>query len=107
MRTFISAFALAALATAAPAAVPQPKLYAVLFEVAHNERGQLTQFEVNRVIDPASGKTDAVKMDVPQAFLDGARSRSLDAQASGKADHYFTYYILDPNRPTNLFIEKF
>lgn len=107
MRKFMPAFILAALATAAPAAVPQTKLYAVLFEVAHNERGQLTEFKVNRVIDPASGKTDAVKLDVPQTFVDGARSRSLNAQAAGKADHYFTYYILDPKRPTNLFIEKF
>lgn len=107
MRTIISALAFAAFATAAPAAVPQPKLYAVLFEVSHNARGQLTQFEVSRVIDPASGKTDAVKLDVPQTFLDGARSRSLTAKDAGKADHYFTFYILDPKRPTNLFIENF
>lgn len=105
MRTIISAFAFA---TAAPAATaPQPKLYAVLFEVEHNARGQLTEFKVNRVLDPASGKTDGVKMEVPQTFLDGARARSLTAQEAGKADHYFTFYILDPKRPTNLYIEKF
>ena len=107
MRMILTAFALAALGTAAPAASPQPKLYAVIFEVSHNLQGQLTQFDVSRVIDPASGKTDAVKYEVPRSFLDGARGRSLNAKQTGKADHYFTYYLLDPSRPTDLYIDKY
>ena len=98
---------LAAFLAAVPALAQQPKVYGVIFEVSHNERGQLTQFDMSRVIDPASGKTDAVKIDVPKAFLDGARARSLAAREADKPDHYFTYYLFDPARPANLYIEKY
>ncbi|MGH6783101.1 MAG: hypothetical protein ACREBP_00580, partial [Sphingomicrobium sp.] len=73
----------------------------------HNQLVQLTKKELSRVIDTASSKTDAVKIDVPMTFIDGARARSLQAKEAGKADHYFTYYIFDPARPTNLYIEKY
>lgn len=105
-------FALAALimtlsAPLAAASAPSGTVYPVLFEVEHNAKGQLVKFELSRVIDPASGKTDPVKLDVPQVFIDGARARSLKARAAGKPDRYFTYYIFDPERPTDLYIEKY
>jgi hypothetical protein len=98
---------LAAALLAAPATAVSAKTYAAIFKVAHNERGQLVTFELARVIDPASGKTEPVKVAVPQSFVDGARARSLSAKEAGKADEYFTYYIFDPARPADLYIEQF
>ena len=98
---------LAAALLASPAAAVSAKTYAVMFEVAHNARGQLVRFDMSRVFDPASGKTDPVTVEVPRSFVDGARARSLKAKEDGKADHYFTYYIFDPARPADLYIEQF
>lgn len=107
MRIAIVTLASALSLAAAPAAATPAKLYPVLFEVEHNAKGQLVKFELNRVIDPASGKPDPVKLTVPQSFIDGARARSLQAKEAGKPDRYFTYYIFDPARPTDLYIEKY
>lgn len=106
----ISCFGLLAVGPAMAATPPvaaSAKVYPVIFEVAHNERGELVKFELSRVIDASSGKTDPVKLDVPASFVEGARARSLQPKEAGKPDHYFTYYILDPARPTEFYIEKY
>ena len=113
MKRLVAALALVlaapVLAQSAPAksvqAIPG-KHYAVLFEVAHDIRGRVTQFALNRVIDPVSDSTSNVGIVIPQAFIDGAKARSSAPLNAGKSDHYFTYYIFDAARPADVTIDK-
>jgi len=108
MKRLIAALALilAAPLHAQTVAARPGKHYAVLFEVGHDLSGRLTQFTLNRVVDPTSGSTANVAIVIPQAFIDGARARSAAPLNAGKSDHFFTYYIFDAARPADASLDQ-
>jgi hypothetical protein len=90
------------LAIAVPvAAKGRAKIYSVIFEFSYDAEGQLTQWEVTKVIDPASGRQTALKIEVPKTYIDAARVKQQAGLTKGKAGHAFTYYYFDPRFPDN------
>ena len=105
-------FVMIALATALLAVTrltanePMPeKLYAVVFGVVVDEKGQLVSFRVEKVIDPRSGSTAAVDVAVPESYVAAAHelaaAKKYEPQLKdGKPVEFFTWFYFDPMRPT-------
>ena len=55
--------------------------------------------EVSKVIDPASGVTDAVKVAVPQVFIAAAEAKLAHRSYPADTGRFFTYAYFDPARP--------
>ena len=94
------------LSIAAPSdAKGRNRVYSVIFAVDVDEQGQITGFDVEKVIDPKSGSTAAVNVPVPDVFVEAARKKAAENTKAGEAKRYFTYYFFDPRFPdsTNVF----
>ena len=76
--------------------------YAVVFEVTRSPDGKVEKLAVSKVIDPKSGSTAAVKVDVPQTFIDAVREEIQEKPSDPEKPHYFTYFFFDPRYPSAL-----
>lgn len=86
------------------------KLYAVIFGLTVNEQGQLTKLTLNRVIDPSSGSTDAVDVEVSDIYVESMRKflsswKLKPKMEDGKPVEFFQYFFYDPNRPEKVDID--
>ena len=85
---------------------PAPeKVYAVIFGVVVDEKGQLVSFRVDKVIDPRSGSTDAVDVAVPDTYVAAAREVAVAKKyephlKDGQPVEFFTWFYFDPAQPT-------
>ena len=65
-------FSAFAFALAQDATSPGQKLYGVIFDVAIDASGKVESLAVAKVIDPTSGTTDPVDVEVPESFVTAA-----------------------------------
>lgn len=86
----------------APAAI---KLYAVVFEATVNPAGKIDTLKVSKVIDPSSGTTDAVEVEVPQGYVAAARAFLSKRIYPTDPKRFFTYTFYDPSQPTRADID--
>jgi hypothetical protein len=54
---------------------------------------------VAKVIDPSSGTTDEVRIDVPDSYLRAARALPIKRNYGVESPHFDTWLFFDPNRP--------
>ncbi len=102
MRTFISILALllsGSLTFAQDTPSPDQNLYAVIFDVSVDSSGKVSSLTVEKVIDPASGTTDAVEVDVPDSFVSAAHNHLLQRTYPASRKQFFTYIFYDPAQP--------
>ena len=83
---------------------PDFSLYVVILSVRQNADGSVRDVQLSKVIEPRSGKTDAVKIDVPAKFMAGAekliRERKYEVDATSKDGiilPFATYYYYAPS----------
>lgn len=86
-------------ALAQDGAPSEQKLYAVIFDVAVDPSGKVDALSVVKVIDPATGTTDAVDVDVPPAFIAAARSHLSERTYPASRKQFYTYIYYDPKQP--------
>ena len=78
-------------------AFAKPKVYSVIFEIGPDAK--IVSMAVSSVIDPCSGKTDAVVVRVPDEYVRAARA-AADAQTDLPPDKtFYTYRFFDPRYP--------
>jgi len=80
------------------------RIYSVIFGVTVDADSKIQQFRVSKVIDPKSGKTDAVEVKVPNKYVEAAREKFAGKKHApelkeGKPVEFFTYYIYSPEHP--------
>lgn len=75
------------------------RVYSVIFAVDVDAQGQITGFNVEKVIDPKSGSTAAANVPVPDVYIEAARKKAAANAKAGEAKRYFTYYFFDPRFP--------
>jgi hypothetical protein len=92
---------LAVLLSVAAPATAQLSPYAVIFEVSLRQNGQVENLVVNKVIDARSGSTNPINMKVPPEFVTAVRAKLNSKTSPPTQTHYFTYFIFDPNDPSN------
>jgi len=78
---------------------PDQKLYGVIFDVGVDASGKVESLTVAKVIDPASGTTDPVDVDVPESFVTAAHSFLLERTYSTSRKQFYTYIFYDPLQP--------
>ncbi|MDQ0462574.1 hypothetical protein QO010_000322 [Caulobacter ginsengisoli] len=99
-RRLLIAAAFAALAITGTAdAKPRPRVYSVIFEVTVDEAGKVATLKVSKVIEPATGSLDAVKVDVPEVFVEAVRVELLKRTYEPSPKPFFTYMFYDPRFP--------
>ncbi len=90
----------------AAARAPAPaKLYAVVYSVVADAKGKVVQVRLQKVVDPASGKADAVEIKVPGAFTSAVRKTLARRTYSGDGKEFFTYFFYDPAQPGRIDID--
>ena len=102
MRLLVTTIALLLLcvsAIAQDATLPDQKLYAVIFDVAVDASGKVDSLAVSKVIDPASGTTDPVGVEVPESFVAAARNKLLERTYPASRKQFYTYIFYDPLQP--------
>lgn len=79
------------------------QLYSVIFFVRQNADGSIREVRVHKVIEPRSGTTDAVKIDLPEKFTAGAekliRARKYEVDTTAKDGlilPFATYFYYAP-----------
>jgi hypothetical protein len=92
-----------AFANLASSAAPA-KLYAAIFGITINEKGELISIRLDKVIDPQSGSTKAVNVAVPERYIASARDLVVAKKyepriKGGKPAEFFTWFFFDPERP--------
>jgi hypothetical protein len=86
---------------------PEFKIYSVIFGITIDADSKLQGFKVSKVIDPKSGSTDAVDVQIPQAYIDAARKKAEAKQykpklVDGKPVEFFTYFHYTPKSPATV-----
>ena len=102
MRLLVSAIVLllcSTLAFAQNSSLPEQKLYAVIFDVTVDASGKVGDLAVAKVIDPASGTTNPVEVEVPESFVRAAHSSLLQRSYSASRKQFYTYIFYDPLQP--------
>lgn len=102
MRRLLSTIALllfSIVALAQDGAPSEQKLYAVIFDVAVDSSGKVDTLSVVKVIDPATGTTDAVDVEVPPAFVAAVRNHLLERTYPASQEQFYTYIFYDPQQP--------
>ena len=80
---------------------PDFRIYCVIFGVTASTNSASPTVRLAKVTDPKSGTTDAVKVDVPEAYIKAAK-RKIQAKhyepemKDGKAVEFFTYFFYVP-----------
>jgi hypothetical protein len=85
----------------------QGKLYAVIFGILVNENNQVENIRVSKVIDPAMGNTDPVRIKPSKKFINSAKKFIKDkgykpTMKDGKPIEYFSYFYYDPSQPERI-----
>jgi hypothetical protein len=75
------------------------KLYAVIFDVTVDSTGMVDTLKVAKVIDPSSGTTDEVRIDVPDSYLRAAGAWLMKRKYGAETPRFDTWLFFDPNRP--------
>lgn len=75
-----------------------PRLYGVIFEADADQRGKVSQLTVSKVIDPQSGSTAPIQLNVPEMFVAAFRTE-ISRRDYPPGKHFFTYGFYDPERP--------
>ncbi len=89
---------------------PDFRLYAVIFGIKVGTDSQLKSFRIAKVIDPKSGNTNPVKVDVPKDFVDAVRKK-VEAKhydpmmKNGEPVEFFSYFFFTPSRPGTVIID--
>jgi hypothetical protein len=83
------------------------KFYSVIFGITIDADSKLQAFKVSKVIDPKSGTTDAVDVQVPAAFIAAAKKKVSAKHYKPKLENnkpveFFTYFHYSPNYPTTV-----
>ena len=86
---------------------PEFKLYSVIFGITIDADSKLQAFKVSKVIDPKSGTTDAVDVQVQQAYIDAAKKKAEAKHykpklEDGKPVEFFTYFLYTPKVPATV-----
>lgn len=83
-------------------------LYVVILSVRQNTDGSIRDVQLAKVIEPRSGTTDPVKIDVPAKFMTGAekliRSRTYKVDSTAKDGlilPFATYFYYAPTLGTD------
>jgi hypothetical protein len=80
---------------------PEFKIYSVIFGVTVTNNSTVPAVRLAKVTDPKTGKTDAVKVDVPDAYITAA-TKKIEAKKyepklkDGKPVEFFTYFFYVP-----------
>jgi hypothetical protein len=83
---------------------PKFHLYSVIFGVTVGANSTIATFRVSKVFEPRSGNADAVKLEVPQVYIDAARKKAETKKfgqnlKDGKPVEFFTYFLYTPTEP--------
>ena len=87
---------------------PDFRIYSVIFGVTATTNSAVTTVRLAKVIDPKSGTTDAVKLDIPDAYIKAAKKK-IEAKhydpemKEGKPVEFFTYFFYVPGH-TNVVV---
>jgi hypothetical protein len=82
---------------------PGVRVYSVIFGIVIGRDFSLQEFRVAKVIDPTSGSTRAVPVDVPDEYVQAAR-RKVEAKGyppqfkDGQPVEFFTYFFYSPGQ---------
>src|SRR6266480_5912272 len=80
---------------------PDFRIYSVIFGVTATTNSAVPAVRIAKVTDPKSGTTDAVKVDVPGAYIKAAKKK-IEAKhhepemKDGKPVEFFTYFFYVP-----------
>lgn len=80
------------------------KIYAVVFGVLFDAKGDVDQLRMVRVLDIREGNKDATDVVVPERFVTAVRKmlaspRYKPKPADVKPEEIFTYFFFDPQQP--------
>ena len=84
---------------------PPSKLYAVVFHATVDSSGKLDALEISKVIDPGTGTTDPVNVDVPASYVSAARSFLSKRTYDPDPPSFYTYTFYDPSQPSRADID--
>jgi len=79
-------------------------LYGVIFNVTSDKKGQVDTLNIAEVIDPATGSTDPINLSVPNVYVAAAKAWLMQRNYPPN-EHFFTYTIFDPLRPSKADID--
>jgi hypothetical protein len=89
---------------------PDFKIYSVIFGVTATTNSAVPIVRLAKVIDPKSGTTDPVKVDVPDAYLKTAKKK-IEAKKyepelkDGKPIEFFTYFFYVPGHSNIVIVD--
>jgi hypothetical protein len=100
----VVATAIISLFSSASAKPGADKVYGVIFGIIVDESGKIVSFRVEKVIDPSSGSTAAVKVAVPESYIAAARQMAESKKyepklKDGQPVEFYTYFFFDPSQP--------
>ncbi len=80
------------------------RVYTVIFGLTVDAGSHVDSFHVSKVIDPLSGSTAAVPIQVPDSYVQAARHKAearhyKPSLKDGKPVEFFTYYFYAPTIP--------
>lgn len=85
------------------------KKYAIIFEIFINSKKIMTTCKVGKVIDPATGKTDAIEYKVSKKYIENVclllSKKKEPYYKDGKIAPFYTYYFLNPEDPDKVITE--
>lgn len=87
------------------------KVYAVIFRIKVDQRGMLVDFGLDKVIDPHSGSTDAIEIELPDVYIESARSHVIAREyephlEAGNPVTFYDTFFFDPAYPNEVISEK-
>jgi hypothetical protein len=102
MRALLLTLALILSSLPSPASAKAAHFYAVVFEATLGPDNRIDVLKVAKVIDPASGSTEAVTLAVPDSYVAAAREHLRQRTYPPQPGPFFTYLFYDPERPTDM-----
>ena len=83
---------------------PDFRIYVVMLSVRQNPDGSIKDVKLSKIIDPRTGSTDPIKLDLPEKFVPEAekliRARKYDVDKTSKDGlvlPFATYYFYAPS----------
>ena len=86
---------------------PEFKLYSVIFGITVGTDSKIQSFKVSKVVEPKSGMKKVIDVQVPQAYIDAAKSKAEAKHyepkiEGGKSIEFFTYFFYTPKSPNTV-----
>lgn len=86
------------------------KVYVAIFRIKVDQKGELLDFGLSKVIDPQSGSTNAVDVVLPKEYIESAKShviaRGYDPYiVDGKPIEFYDNFFYDPEYPDEVISE--